>query len=309
MGTLTDRISSANALGRQNLSDIGVNVPDDATTYDIMQSIADISGGGSQYTSIVYNEDNTITLTDTDGVVHTMECEYADGELTSVKYDGRKVALTYDGDVLVKVGKTEIDMSNAQTIGIEPVNYTVKFMVDGEAYEVVSVKSGNSVTTPKDASGYERLIESPNGNFDYWHIDGNKVTFPYVPTNDVDIEALILTTRGYLIWEPSLRADQLGSKNTSEFAVLGYCYFGNKGSSSYLAFAVGKTATSVGCSNGTAPTAFEYEGNTWYYSFHYTANSSSYKDNSQRRIPNCVGLTNEEAVKKILDYYYMKIDE
>ena len=48
MGTLTDRISSANALGRQNLSDKGVNVPDDATTYDIMQSIAEISGGGTE---------------------------------------------------------------------------------------------------------------------------------------------------------------------------------------------------------------------------------------------------------------------
>jgi N-acetylneuraminic acid mutarotase len=81
---------------------------------DMPQAILDIvSGGGSQYTSIVYNEDNTITLTDKDGVIHTMECEYTDGKLTSVKYDGKVVDLTYNGDLLVKVGKTAIDMENA----------------------------------------------------------------------------------------------------------------------------------------------------------------------------------------------------
>ena len=86
---------------------------------DMPQAILDIVGGGggdviigADYTNIVYNEDDTITLTDKDGVEHTMECEYTDGKLTSVKYDGKAVKLTYDGDVLVKVGKTAVDMAN-----------------------------------------------------------------------------------------------------------------------------------------------------------------------------------------------------
>jgi hypothetical protein len=81
---------------------------------DMPQAILDIvSGGGTNYESIVYNEDNTITLTDKDGVIHTMECEYTDGKITSVKYNGKSVRLAYSGDKLVKVGKTAVDLSNA----------------------------------------------------------------------------------------------------------------------------------------------------------------------------------------------------
>lgn len=114
------QIKNANALGRQNLTEKGVEISENATTFDIMTAIAEISGSGggdviigADYTNIVYNEDNTITLTDKDGVVYTMECEYTDGKLTSVKYDGKKVNLTYDDDVLVKVGKTAVDLGDA----------------------------------------------------------------------------------------------------------------------------------------------------------------------------------------------------
>ena len=44
---------------------------------DMPQAILDIvSGGGVSYTSIVYNDDDTITLIDTDGITHTMVCTY-----------------------------------------------------------------------------------------------------------------------------------------------------------------------------------------------------------------------------------------
>jgi hypothetical protein len=87
---------------------------------DMPQAILDIvSGGGgdviigADYTNIVYNEDNTITLTDKDGVEHTMSCTYEDGKLIGVTYDGKSIALTYDDDLLVKVGKTAVDVANA----------------------------------------------------------------------------------------------------------------------------------------------------------------------------------------------------
>lgn len=87
---------------------------------DMPQAILDIvSGGGVTYTNIVYNEDDTITLTDKDGVIHTMECEYTDGKLTSVKYDGKAIELTYDGDVLIKVGKTAVNVNPKQEFTLE----------------------------------------------------------------------------------------------------------------------------------------------------------------------------------------------
>lgn len=49
MATLQElkvQIENANALGRQNLTDKGVEVEEAATTYEIMQGIADVSGGG-----------------------------------------------------------------------------------------------------------------------------------------------------------------------------------------------------------------------------------------------------------------------
>ena len=108
------KLLNANKLGRTNLAEKGVELPETATTYEIMSKIAEIvSGGGTEYTSIVYNADNTITLTDKDGVIHTMSCTYEDGKLISATYDGKAVDLTYNGDALVKVGKTAVDIANA----------------------------------------------------------------------------------------------------------------------------------------------------------------------------------------------------
>lgn len=113
---LKEQIENANALGIQNLSDKGVDISASATTYEIMQSIADVQGGGAEYTSIVFSENNTITLTDTGGVVHTMVCDYAEGKLVSASYDGKEISLTYDGEDLIGVGGTVVNLSNVHCI-------------------------------------------------------------------------------------------------------------------------------------------------------------------------------------------------
>lgn len=112
---LKTQIQNVNALGKTNLAEKGVELSATATTYEIMSKIAEISGGGVSYTNIVYNTDNTVTLTDKDGVVHTMSCTYDNGKLIGAAYDGKAVDLTYNGDALVKVGKTVIDMGNVPT--------------------------------------------------------------------------------------------------------------------------------------------------------------------------------------------------
>lgn len=129
---LKEQIENANALGVANLAEKGIMVNDNATTYEIMDKIADIVGnGGVEYESIVYNEDDSITLNDKDGIVHTIECEYINGKLTSVKYDGKVVKLTYEGDLLTKVGKTAVDLTEYISIIKEESGMVFFDMGDG----------------------------------------------------------------------------------------------------------------------------------------------------------------------------------
>ena len=62
MATLSEKIIEVNALGRQNLTEKGVDVPEDATTYEIMQSIAEVSGGGSAPPKLLEYKTTTIMM-------------------------------------------------------------------------------------------------------------------------------------------------------------------------------------------------------------------------------------------------------
>ena len=143
------KIQNANALGIANLTEQGIDVSADATTFDIMTAIAEISGsgGGAVYESIVYNEDNTISLTDKDGVEHTMSCIYKNDKLIGVTYDGKTVNLTYNGDELVKVGKTAVDLRNA------PYKTLIDFIVSiyqAEIEKLSVVEPDISITIRKE---------------------------------------------------------------------------------------------------------------------------------------------------------------
>ena len=88
-------------------------------------------GGGVEYSSIIHNDDNTVTLTETNGTIHTMACEYDGDKLIGVTYDGETIELTYDGDVLVAIGGMSVDMSNA------PADTRLKELVEGTLTELV----------------------------------------------------------------------------------------------------------------------------------------------------------------------------
>jgi hypothetical protein len=158
---------------------------------DMSQAILDIvSGGGANYTSITYNNDDTITLIDTDGTEHTMVCTYEDNVLKAVTYDGKAVDLVYDGEDLVGVGDTMVDVSNAKIAGFPPIDHTVTFLADGEPYEIVSVKNGNSVNAPATNPAKDDLV------FIEWRDSGDKaIGFPFPITTDTQIFAHFIAVR------------------------------------------------------------------------------------------------------------------
>ncbi len=108
---LKAQIEKTNALGVSNLREKGVNVSENATTYEIMQGIAEVKNLN----------------------------------------------------------------------GIESLDHTVTFTVDGEAVEIVSVKSGNSVNIPVS------IVDAIGVSYE-WFFDGRKVSFPYAPTENVTLE-------------------------------------------------------------------------------------------------------------------------
>jgi hypothetical protein len=79
------------------------------------------------------------------------------------------------------VGNTAVDLANAKTSGGASLDHTVTFTVDGEPYEIVSVKNGNKVNVPYS-------ITDENGVPYGWFIDEQKVEFPYKPTENVILD-------------------------------------------------------------------------------------------------------------------------
>lgn len=144
------KLLNVNALGRTNLSGKGVELPQTATTYNIMQAIAKIVSGG----------------------------------------------------------------------GMAPLDNTVTFTVEGETVEIVSVKEGNSVNIPVS-------IKDSNGFLYKWTLNGERIKFPYTPTESVILEG---TPLGSLV--PSDINDW--QKNTvAQEAYIGIDFNGNENTVSY----------------------------------------------------------------------------
>jgi translation elongation factor P/translation initiation factor 5A len=101
-------------------------LPDDNKVLSKVVVDIDVAtnNSGIEYTNILYNDDDTITFTDKDGIEHTMECEYIDDNPTSINYAGKDINLLYDGDLLVKIGETVVDFENVESSGGGGVEYT-----------------------------------------------------------------------------------------------------------------------------------------------------------------------------------------
>ena len=281
---------------------------------DMPQAILDIvSGGGgivesTEYLSVIYNDDDTITLIDKDGITHTMVCTYEDGVLTSVTYDGKAINIGYKDDALNRVGNTAVDLANAKTSGGASLDYTVTFTVDGEPYEIVSVKNGNSVNAPatKPTSG--------SGKFKKWQYNGIDVTLPCEITGDMNITALFQTVRtemqlyneGELIYLTNYTYPR---KTNYGLSISGRTRYYNDSNSSWYVRAYLVSTTVEGCLmtlNTTPEGTIDYDGITYYYTTFENKESLILEYGN---IYN-TGLETDDddtVLKAILDYYYLKI--
>ena len=88
-----------------------------------------------------------------------------------------------NGDVTIESEK-DVNSGNRK---IEALDYTVKFMLDGNPYHITSVTKGQAINVPATNPTKE------GEKFSCWQIDGKTVTFPYTPNKDVEMEALFLT--------------------------------------------------------------------------------------------------------------------
>lgn len=113
---------------------------------------AQLGGEGEsiQYTDVICNDDDTVTLIDTNGIEHTITCVYENNRLTSMTYDGKEVVTVYDFGKLVAVGETEVDVSNT------PLDNTLETLID---------KSGVLDSTDGTATEkVEQLVKRVNGS-------------------------------------------------------------------------------------------------------------------------------------------------
>lgn len=119
---LSLKVDMMTAIGKENLEEKGVVLDDDASLLRVIQNIKNISqsgGSGSlSYDSISYGKDpdgNDALILEDDGVTYYAACEYENGKLKSIIYQGQTIELQYDGDKLTSIGDTEIDLSGAPT--------------------------------------------------------------------------------------------------------------------------------------------------------------------------------------------------
>lgn len=89
----------------------------------ITTAIESGTGKSIDYKSIVYNEDNTITLIDNENVVHTIVCDYENDNITSITYDNEKVKLGYSGDDLRVIDTQWVELYDAPQLNVANIIY------------------------------------------------------------------------------------------------------------------------------------------------------------------------------------------
>lgn len=190
--------------------------------------------------------------------------------------------------------------------GGNALDHTVTFMVDGEPYEIVSVKDGNSVNTPATPPSESGIIK--------WLLDNQEVSFPYIPTNNIELDANISMTHTEIelynkgdivfIWYRDASTGGNYTKSNDGWSVVGCSSASSGGVSNTYFILVGKTQESCAMSgSGTQSGTIQYNGETYYYRAKQV--STSFVTDYGKAVQLDIEYTdNNTLATQLLDYYY-----
>lgn len=187
--------------------------------------------------------------------------------------------------------------------GGNSLDHTVTFMVDGEPYEIVSVKDGNSVNAPATPPSESGIVK--------WLLDNQEVSFPYIPTNNIELDANIsmnhteieLNNKGELVlsWYRDASTGGNYTKTNDGWSIVGCCEYKDSIYLYTMFILVGKTQQS--CAMGGTSGNIQYNGETYYYQAKQV--STSFVTDYGKAVKLDIEYTdNNTLATQLLDYYY-----
>ena len=270
-----------------------------------------LTNNGSQYNKIGQQDINNLRELNIkvkgDNPNNGKVCISEVGQVTSGLFQYDNYFISYDGNKAIISENTDLNnfdcnVSNNDTIN--KLDHTVTFMVEDKPYEIVSVTSGNTVTAP---SG---IPMSDNGSFVWWQdVNGEKITFPYLPTADVNIYALFSKVRTELEISSAnieLLAFKTGGVITkvNDGKMLAMLYKASSNVGIYTVSEISQDSCTI--TNQFTSGTVEYNGRTFYYSRSRVGNVSRLNENVYD-MRNTEFSTDLEAVTHLLDYYHRVI--
>lgn len=141
-----------------------------------LQRVPGVDAGGVIYKSITYNEDNTITLVDTDGIVYEVDCTFENGKITSIARDNVDIKLTYDGDKLVAIDDSE-------------VNFDFALANNRFIYKSITYNEDNTITLiDQNDIAHTLVCVYDEGKLISLSLDGQELDFSYNEDGTLNIE-------------------------------------------------------------------------------------------------------------------------
>jgi hypothetical protein len=185
------------------------------------------------------------------------------------------------------------------------LDHTVTFYVGEEPYEVVSVKDGNSVNSPLNNP------TSENGTFAGWSIGGTSVAFPYMPTDNTNIEAMFQSVRDEISCNEAgvLISSVCGTKANDGLCVCARFLDNENDPNGWnYYYLIGENAESIATSGSTLSPkmgTFDYEGEVWHYA-KYSKYGEPVLDGEVEFYYGGEDSVARISLPEVLDYYFMK---
>lgn len=257
--------------------------------------------GINNFTSFSQVSETEFSIMDTTGITHSVNITRTDGKIESVTYDGVGVSLDYSGNDLVKFDEGDITLIES-TNPSGNIGYMANFYIDEDIYYKASCLQNNYISRPPDPT-----LTSPNQLFN-WKYNNTKVSFPYAPSDDVDIYANIVEVRaGMEIYEAETQL--FSGTTTVRKKEYGWSIGGYSHSNWGVVFVlVGKTPQSckIEDASSQSPTInwLVYNDIVYYYSSLYYTGNRTYIENLVDLGGPMYEPTAEEVAVQVLNHYF-----